>query len=120
MSDYDNSLRGALFVNERKQSDNHPDYKGSLETDDGREFWVSAWIKTPRGGGNKYISLALTPKDENSSQPARTNQTKSASDFLEQHRDKIDKHKQAAAPSAPRQPQQPAPDYDSFDDDIPF
>lgn len=117
---YDNSMRGALFANDRKTSPNHPDYRGSAEVD-GQEYWVSAWIKEPRGGGKKYLSLAFTPKDENGSQgggqPRRA--TNDAQDFLAQNKDKIDQHR---SPSSPQQPPraQPAPDYDSFDDDIPF
>lgn len=114
---YDNTLRGALFVNDRKERDNQPDYKGSIEDDTGRQFWVSAWIKQTRNGDD-YISMALTPKDEN--QPARNNRPVSAGslaqDFLTNNREKIDKHRQAA----PSRPSQPPQDFDSFDEDIPF
>jgi hypothetical protein len=37
MADYDNEKRGALFKNDRKEKDNHPDYKGSI-TIDGRKY----------------------------------------------------------------------------------
>ena len=115
---YDNSLRGALFVNDRKEKDTHPDYRGSIETEDGQEYWASAWIKEPRGGGKKYISIALTPKDDNGqSAPRSTAQKKSdAEGFLANNRAKIDKHRPAPSSAAP----QPAQDFDSFDDDIPF
>lgn len=116
---YDNTLRGALFVNDRKERDNQPDYKGSLEDDTGRQFWVSAWIKQTRSGDD-YISLALTPKDESQSPAPRNSRPvqagSSAQDFLARNRDKIDKHKDAA----PSRPSQPPQDFDSFDDDIPF
>ena len=110
MPEYDNSLRGALFLNDRKNTDKHPDYKGSIEDDNGREFWVSGWIKTS-GKGAKYLSLALTPKDDSAPQQ-RSPQAKQsdAAGFLANNQAKIDKHKAPA----------PAPDFDSFDDDIPF
>lgn len=54
-------LTGSLFKNDRKESDNHPDYKGSVLID-GVEYWQSAWIKTDRNG-NKYMSQSFKPKD---------------------------------------------------------
>jgi hypothetical protein len=54
---------GVLFKNDRKTSDTFPDYKGSA-TVNGIELWVSAWIKTPKAGGNKFLSLAFKPKEE--------------------------------------------------------
>lgn len=61
MSDYDNTNRGALFKNDRKESENHADYRGNLNVG-GREHWLSAWIKTDRNG-NKFMSLSIKPKD---------------------------------------------------------
>ena len=56
----DNS--GALFKNDQKQGDNHPDYKGSAMID-GSDYWVSAWINTSKNGV-KYMSLSLQHKDQ--------------------------------------------------------
>ena len=55
----DNS--GAIFVNERKESDNHPDRTGSAMIG-GREYWVSGWIKKS-GDKPSFLSLAFKPKD---------------------------------------------------------
>lgn len=60
MSEYDNTNRGALFKNDKKETDNHPDYKGSLNVV-GIDYWISAWIKQGRSG--KYMSLSVKPKD---------------------------------------------------------
>ncbi len=54
----DNS--GSLFKNDRKDKDSHPDYNGNVMID-GREYWISAWIKTGQKG--KFMSLAFKPKD---------------------------------------------------------
>jgi len=61
MTDYDDTNRGALFRNDKKESDRHPDYKGSLNVG-GTEYWVSAWIKESKAG-TKYMSLAVTVKE---------------------------------------------------------
>ena len=61
MSDYDNTDRGSLFKNDRKESDSHPDYKGSINVG-GVDHWLSAWIKTSKDG-KKYMSLSVKPKD---------------------------------------------------------
>lgn len=61
MSDYDNTDRGALFKNDKKDSDAHPDYKGSINVG-GTEYWLSSWIKTSAAGA-KYMSLSVKAKD---------------------------------------------------------
>jgi uncharacterized protein (DUF736 family) len=60
---YDNNNRGALFANERKELETHPDYKGSAEID-GVEYWASAWINTAKNSGKKYLSLTFTRKNK--------------------------------------------------------
>ena len=48
MSDYDNTNRGQIWLNDRKESDKHPDFKGDINVD-GVEYWVSAWKRDPNG-----------------------------------------------------------------------
>lgn len=70
MADYDNTNRGALFTNKKKEKDNHPDLQGSITVKgpDGNTFemWVSGWMKVSQKGDD-YISLSLTEKQETSS-----------------------------------------------------
>ena len=47
--EYDNNNTGAIFKNDRKETDRHPDYNGSCEIN-GVEMWMSAWIKTSKNG----------------------------------------------------------------------
>lgn len=60
MTEYDNTNRGVLFKNDRKESDKHPDYKGNVNVN-GVEFWLSAWIK--EGAKGKFMSLSIQPKE---------------------------------------------------------
>jgi hypothetical protein len=39
---FDNSNRGSIWKNTKKETDKHPDFTGNLNVD-GKEFWVSAW-----------------------------------------------------------------------------
>ena len=59
--EYDNTNSGALFKNDRKEKDSHPDYKGSLNVG-GTDYWLSAWIKTGKKG--KFMSVSVSPKDD--------------------------------------------------------
>jgi hypothetical protein len=45
-----------LFKNDRKESEKHPDYTGSIMIN-GREHYFSAWIKEGKKG--KFISLVV-------------------------------------------------------------
>lgn len=59
--EYDNTNRGVLFKNDRKESDRHPEYKGSINVN-GEEFWLSSWVKDGKNG--KFMSLSVTPKSD--------------------------------------------------------
>lgn len=69
MSDFDNTNTGAIFKNDKKESEKHPDYKGQINVN-GVEYWLSAWIKTSTKTGNKFMSLSVKPKDAPAQQPA--------------------------------------------------
>lgn len=53
---YDNTNKGVLFKNKKKETDKHPDYNGSINID-GTDYWLSAWINEAQDG-SKYMSLS--------------------------------------------------------------
>lgn len=57
MTQYDNTNRGVLFENDRKETDNHPDLTGKLNVN-GVEHYISAWWKDGRNGG-QFLSISL-------------------------------------------------------------
>ena len=60
--------RGALFQNDRKESESQPDLKGNIKVA-GIEYWISAWrSESPKGV--KYWSLAVNPKQEKPAESA--------------------------------------------------
>jgi len=68
MSEYDNNNRGVLFKNDKKETDNHPDYKGRIDVN-GQEYWLSAWIKERKGTNQKYMSLSVGDRVEPKESP---------------------------------------------------
>lgn len=58
---------GSLFKNDKRGNENWPDYKGSCNID-GKDYWISAWIKTAgpnsKSPGSKFFSFAFKAKDQ--------------------------------------------------------
>jgi len=94
--EYDNTNRGALFRNEKKQKDTHPDYTGSLNVG-GVEFFLDAWLKTA-ASGRKFMSVSVKQKDK---QPEAAPSTPPPS-------------------TPPKRQAPPAQGFDDMDDDLPF
>ena len=107
MAEYDNTNRGVLFVNDRKERDTQPDRTGSLNVD-GVEYFLDGWLKESKDG-KKFLSVSVKRKDKQpDSAPAPRAQARTP------------------AP-APRRPGEAASmgsagptGFDGMDDDIPF
>ena len=61
----DNS--GSLFRNDRCETERHPTHKGTAKID-GRDYWVSAWIKEAKDG-SRFFSLAFDLKEGSPATP---------------------------------------------------
>lgn len=78
-NEYDNTNTGALFINEKKASEKHPDYQGqiNIECTCGKkaDYWLSGWLRDIRNGkraGQQFISVARgEEKEEVPSAPAQ-------------------------------------------------
>ena len=62
MTDFDNTNKGALFKNDKKESENQPDYRGPINVN-GVDMEIAAWLKTSKAG-KKFMSLSIGPKWE--------------------------------------------------------
>ena len=64
MTQYDNTNRGQIWGNDKKETPNHPDFRGSVNVE-GVEYWVSAWKRKPDANPKApALSFSLTPKEE--------------------------------------------------------
>ena len=62
---YDNTNRGTLGRNKRREKDTQPEYTGKLNVD-GTDYWLNAWVK--ESNGEKFFSLSVKPKEPLASQ----------------------------------------------------
>ena len=71
---WSNDNTAVLFFEKDKQSDKHPDLKGSADPlcshcNKTTSFWVSAWKNKMKSTGDPYLSLSLTAKDTSFAKP---------------------------------------------------
>jgi len=62
-------MSGTLFRNDKGDNEKRPDYTGELMVN-GEPFRLSAWLKTS-SKGTKFMSLAVTPKEDKPAKPAK-------------------------------------------------
>jgi len=60
--EYDNTNGGALFPNDKKEKETHPDFRGTLNVE-GKDFWIKGWKKEAKSG-MKFLSLSIQSKEE--------------------------------------------------------
>jgi transposase len=66
---------GVLFKSDKRDNERAPHYKGNI-TVDGKDYWLSAWIKDGKSG--KFMGLAVSPKE---AQPAPVKASNSVADM---------------------------------------
>ena len=65
---------GAIFKNDNKKADNHPDYKGKVNVN-GKEMEIALWMKTS-AKGVKFLSASFSePFVKNEPQNTQINST---------------------------------------------
>ena len=57
---YDNTNRGSIGRNKRKEKDSHPDLSGKINIE-GVDYWLSGWTK--EANGERFISLSAKRKE---------------------------------------------------------
>lgn len=64
MKQYDNSNRGSLWKNEKKEKETQPDFTGSINVE-GKEYFLNGW-KRKDGANPKapLLSFSVMPKTE--------------------------------------------------------
>jgi hypothetical protein len=70
MEKRDNS--GVLFKADKTDNDRSPQYKGNI-TVDGKDYWISAWVKEGKSG--KFMGLAVAPKEPQAKPSTRSKDT---------------------------------------------
>ena len=60
--EFDNTNRGILSRNDRKEAETHADFKGEINVG-GTDYWLSAWVKERKDGSGKFFSLSVKPKE---------------------------------------------------------
>ena len=61
---YDNTNRGGIWKNDRKEKDTHPDFTGNLNVE-GVEYWFNAWKRKPDAKPSApALSFSIKRKDE--------------------------------------------------------
>lgn len=63
MPEYDNTNRGVLFKNDKKEKDIQPDLKGSINVN-GVDYWLSGWTRRNEDGSFKLTSLSVQEKND--------------------------------------------------------
>ncbi len=93
---YDNTNRGILSRNDRKEEDSHPDFTGQINVA-GVDYWLNGWTKERKDGSGRFFSLSVKPKQPQSAPQSR-----------------------APAPAAKPAQSGGGHGFEGMDDDVPF
>ena len=69
----DNDMRGAIWGNQRKEKDTHPDFTGTAMID-GKEYFINAWKRKPDASDRApALSFSFKAKEVQQDQAQYTN-----------------------------------------------
>ena len=57
---YDETNRGAAWVEKEPRPQNGPQYTGKLNVE-GKDYRIAVWVKTPKAGGDRFLSFQVEP-----------------------------------------------------------
>ena len=123
--EYDNTNTGLLRKNDRKERDNHPDYRGMVNVD-GVDYWLSAWIRVGKEGGKlagqKFFSLALERMEDQRRSSSRRDDDRGGRGRDDRGRGGYDRDDRGRGRDDDRRDPrgQQGSGFDDMDDDIPF
>ena len=118
MTTFDNTNRGVLFDNDRKEQDSHPDMNGTLNIN-GVDHWFSGWWK--EGSKGEFLSLSIgKPKEQRREQQyqAAPEPTQQRSGNRPSNSAPLQRREPERRQAAPQQ--RAASGFDDMDDGIPF
>jgi len=62
--EYDNTNRGSIWKNDRKEKDTQPDFTGSINVE-GKEYWLNAWKRKDDANEKApLLSFSVKAKDD--------------------------------------------------------
>lgn len=79
---YDNTNSFVLFKNNKKETENHPDFTGKITLEDGTEKRLACWVRESKNG-NKFYSGKMSDFQEQSEQTQSTTAKASSEDDLQ-------------------------------------
>ena len=66
--EYDNTNRGKLGRNLKPKSEKSPEYTGRIIIE-GKDYFLSGWIRTNSKDGSKFFSLTVSPFEDTKPAP---------------------------------------------------
>jgi hypothetical protein len=78
MADFDNTNKGSIWKNDRKEKETHPDFTGSIDVE-GVQYWVSAWRRKD-GASEKAPALSFSIKLKEGKQESGGNKKRQSID----------------------------------------
>jgi len=80
MADFDDTNRGALFLNDKKEEGSkHPDYTGTLNVE-GKEYRLAGWKRQSKNG-KTFLSVSISePREGQGNGEPRKSPAKASND----------------------------------------